>query len=269
MVKRKVMLVVLTLGALLVPAGAVAVALHHPRASVAKRVLPTAKLSSGVPRLGALYASDRATQHGCTATVIHSPAGNMLSTTAHCVVRSGAGMVFAPGQHGDRTPYGRWIIRAAYFESAWLKRQDPDADIAFLTVAPRTINGVSTEVEQVTGAYSLGSTGAPGQRVTVTGYPAGSSDDPITCAARIYRTGRFPAFDCRGFVDGTSGSPWLRSTRHGMQIVGVIGGLHQGGCEDYTSYSSSLGRGALAAYRRASRGVGGGDVGPRRRGDGC
>lgn len=231
--------------------------------------MPVAGLTTGVPEVGALYASSRATQHGCTASVVSSPDENMLITAAHCVVRSGIGMVFAPGQHGARTPYGRWTITAAYLERAWVRRQDPGADVAFLLVAPRTIDGATMQIEQVTGAYDLGSTPVRGQWVKVMGYPAGSTDDPITCVAKTYRTRTYPSFDCRGFTDGTSGSPWLQATNHGPKVVGVIGGLHQGGCEDYTSYSSPLGRGAHLAYRRAARSAGAGDVGPRPGGDGC
>jgi hypothetical protein len=104
----------------------------------------------------------RATRHGCTASVIHSAQENVLITAAHCVVGSVAGMGFARGQHGAQTPFGRWIITGAYLESEWSTRPDPHADIAFLTVAARTINGVRTELEQVTGAYELGSSAAPG-----------------------------------------------------------------------------------------------------------
>jgi V8-like Glu-specific endopeptidase len=264
---RKITAVVLTFVALTLPAAALALH-HHATATPERRHMPVAVRSSGVPEIGALYAVSHATWHGCTASVVRSPRGDMVITAAHCVVRSGVGMVFVPGEHGTEAPYGRWIVTAAYLERSWLRRQDIRADVAFLVLAPRMLDGVSTEIEQVTGAYQLGSTAVRGQRITVTGYPAGRTDDPITCATRTYRTGTFDSFDCRGFVDGTSGSPWLRATNHGPQIVGVIGGLHQGGCEDYTSYSSPLSHGAHVAYRRASRG-GAGDVGPRAGGDGC
>jgi len=121
---------------------------------------------------------------------------------------------------------------------------------------------------QVTGGYRLGSTAPRGQRVTITGYPAGPANSPITCTARIYLTGEFPSFHCSGYVGGTSGSPWLRATGRGPEIVGVIGGLHQGGCRDSKSYSSPLARRAHDAYRRASANAPA-DVAPRAGGDGC
>ena len=111
---------------------------------------------------------------------------------------------------------------------------------------------MSTEIEQVTGAYGFGSAAVRGVRLTITAYPEGGPNTPITCTANLYLTQTFPSFDCRGFVSGTSGAAWLRVTRHGTQIVGVIGGLNQGGCHDYTSYSSRLARDADNAYVRAS-----------------
>jgi V8-like Glu-specific endopeptidase len=252
------------------PASALALRLRTPAGAPAASLggIPSATRSNGVPEIGALYASASATQHGCTASVVDSPRGNTLITAAHCVVGSGVGMVFAPGQRGAEMPYGRWIVTATYAPPAWLTRQAPHADIAFLTVAPRTIHGVRREIEQVTGAYELGSRAVSGQRVTVIGYPAGSTNRAITCAAKVYLTQRFPSFDCRGFVGGTSGSPWLRFTRHGTEIVGVIGGLDQGGCYDYTSYTSPLARNAHTTYHHASKDAPP-DVTPQPGSDGC
>jgi V8-like Glu-specific endopeptidase len=268
---RKPIPVALTVVAVALPATALAFALRDRAEARSANVgrLPAAARSSGVSEIGGLYASPRATQHGCTASVVQSPRGNILMTAAHCVSGRGVGMVFAPGQHGAQTPYGRWTVTAAYVEPRWMTGQDPQADVAFLSVAPRRVDGVSMEIEQVTGAYALGATAVRGEQVTITGYPAGSTNAPITCATKVYLSGTYASFDCRGFVDGTSGSPWLRATKHGPQIVGVIGGLDQGGCEDYTSYSSPLGHDARIAYRRASRSSGAGDVVPRPRGDGC
>jgi len=189
-------------------------------------------------------------------------------TAAHCVAGNAAGMVFVPGQRGAQAPYGRWTVTAAHLAARWVSRQDPDDDVAFLTVARHAVNGVRTEIERVTGAFSLGATPGRGVRVTVTGYPAGTGDDPITCSTTTYLTRSFPSFDCRGYVSGTSGSPWLRATASGTQIVGVIGGLNQGGCHDYTSYSSPLARDARDSYRRAAEHARA-DVAPQPGGDGC
>ena len=256
--------------ALALPATALALTLRHSaRARTVKtKRIPTSSTSTGVSKIGALYANATTTEHACTASVVHSRAGNTLITAAHCVSGSGAGMVFVPGQHGSTAPHGRWTVTAVHVEPKWVTRQDPHADVAFLTVAPQTIDGKRTEIEQVTGAYTLGSTPGKGVKITVTGYPAGTTNNPITCTTTTYLTDAYPSFDCRGYVDGTSGSPWLRVTKHGTQIVGVIGGLNQGGCVDYTSYSSPLAKDADDAYARADDDAPA-DVAPQPGGDGC
>jgi V8-like Glu-specific endopeptidase len=251
------------------PATALALSLRaHARPAATVTRIPISAASSGVSKIGPLYANAGATTHGCTASVVHSAHGDTLITAAHCISGSGAGMVFAPGQRGTQAPNGRWTVTAAHVDPKWVARQDPDDDVAFLTVAPRTVNGARTTIEQVTGAYTLGSTAARGERVTITGYPAGGANNPITCTTSTYLTKEFPTFDCRGYVGGTSGTPWLRATSHGTQIVGVIGGLNQGGCHDYTSYSSPLARDADEAYHRASEHAAA-DVAPQAGDDGC
>ncbi len=102
-----------------------------------------------------MFPSASSAQHDCTATVVDSPHGDVLLTAAHCVAGSGAGMVFAPGFHDGISPEGRWTVTAAHLAPGWLKSQDPHDDFAFLTVAPQTINGQPTEIEQVTGALFL------------------------------------------------------------------------------------------------------------------
>jgi V8-like Glu-specific endopeptidase len=261
---------ILALAALVLPATALALSLraHAARRPAATKAIPTSTPSTNVPQVGALYANGRATRHGCTASVVHSSHGDTLITAAHCVSGNAAGMVFVPGQRGAQKPYGSWTVTAAHLAARWVSRQDPDDDVAFLTVAPHVVNGVKTEIEQVTGAFSLGATPGRGVRVTVTGYPAGTTNDAITCATTTYLTRSYPSFDCRGYVSGTSGSPWLRVTASGTQIVGVIGGLNQGGCYDYTSYSSPLARDAKDSYRRAAEHAAA-DVAPQPGGDGC
>lgn len=264
-------LVITGVAFLALPAAALALGLRAAaaRRSATSARMPTSARSRGAAPVGPVYPSASAPAHGCTASVVDSPRGDTLITAAHCVSGRGAGMVFVPGQRGAAAPHGRWTVTAAHLARRWVSRQDPDDDVAFLTVAPRMIDGVLTEIEQVTGGYRLGATAGRGQRVTITGYPAGTAADPITCTARTYRTGAFPAFDCRGYVGGTSGSPWLHATRNGEQeIVGVIGGLHQGGCYDYTSYSSPLGADAGDAYRRAAEHAPA-DVAPPAGADGC
>jgi hypothetical protein len=177
-------------------------------------------------------------------------------------------MVFAPGYHGTTAPYGRWTVTAVHLAPGWLESQDPRYDFAFLTVAPRTIKGRSVSIEQVTGAYQLGGKPRSGEAISVLGYPTGSADDAITCRTAVYFTGTFPSFDCHGYVGGTSGGPWLAGTGPSTSIVGVIGGMNQGGCVDYTSYTSLLSQVARQVYTQAAHHTTA-DVAPTPAGDGC
>lgn len=223
---------------------------------------------TGTPTVGALFGSATSAKHFCTASVVSSPHGDVLITAAHCAQGTTKGWSFAPGFHHGVSPYGRWRVTGVYLDPQWLADQNPLRDYAFLTVAPKTIDGVSTALQQVVGANRLGTGAHKGQQVTVPADPAGTDNDPLTCTARVYLHGVYPAFNCNPYVDGTSGSPWLAATSNQPTIVGIIGGLHQGGCETYTSYSAPLGAHAHAVYERAARGAKP-DVAPKAGSDGC
>jgi V8-like Glu-specific endopeptidase len=271
MLSRKVVVAAVAATVVLgLPAVALAIQLRASARAhrAAGKRMPRSRTTRGVPEVGALFATGSSVQHGCTASVVDSLHGDVLLTAAHCVSGSGAGMVFAPGYHSGSSPYGRWTVTAAHLASGWLGSQNPQDDFAFLTVAPQAIGGRRMEIEQVTGAYQLGATPRRGEAITVLGYPAGSSNDAITCRTTVYFTGAFPSFDCTGYVGGTSGGPWLVQSARGARIVGVIGGMNQGGCIDSTSYSSLLGQAARVAYREAS-GHAAPDVAPVPAGDGC
>jgi V8-like Glu-specific endopeptidase len=227
-----------------------------------------AQTFAGTPTVGALFRSASTNSHSCTASVVHSSRGNVLLTAAHCISGTGAGYVFAPGfDHGD-APYGRWTVTAAYLDRAWLTRQDPHRDFAFLTVAPQLIGGQSKQIERVTGGNRIRLRLHRGDSITVPAYPAGSDNGAITCTAPIGFRGVYPAFDCDPYVGGTSGSPFLLRTARGTFVGGVIGGLHQGGCTSAVSYRPPFGQPAARAYARAAAGDAG-DSAPAPGSDGC
>jgi V8-like Glu-specific endopeptidase len=267
--RKLVALAAVILVGLGVPAVALAI---HLRASAAGRAagqrVPTSHITTGVREVGALFPNGSTAQHDCTASVVDSTQGDVLLTAAHCVSGSGAGMVFAPGYHDGISPYGRWTVTAAHLAPGWLRSQDPHDDFAFLTVAPRTISGRLTGIEQVTGAYQVGDEPRSGQTITVLGYPEASDKGPKTCRTTVYFTRGYPSFDCRGYVAGTSGGPWLVQSANGTRVVGVIGGKNQGGCVDSSSYSSPLTQAARRAYVKASD-HDSPDVAPSPGSDGC
>ena len=231
---------------------------------------PVAVAFDGLPQVGALF-SGTSDHHFCTASVVHSPAGNVIVTAAHCVVGTGTGIVFAPGYHDGVAPYGRWAVAATYVDPRWLHQHDPLHDYAFLTVSPQSQGGRAVGVEQVVGSDELVVDRDAAAPVTVVAYPAQSGGRPIICTAATYVHQGYPGFDCGGYVGGTSGGPWLtdydQSTGRG-HINGVIGGLHQGGCSPDTSYSPYFDADTAKVFDRAAQDEPGDDV-PAAGSDGC
>src|SRR4051794_21782210 len=230
---------------------------------------PSAEHFAGVPTVGPLFLPGAYPGfHSCTASVVPSPAGNVIMTAAHCMTGTGVGYRFAPGYDDGATPYGVWSVTGAYGAPAWMSRQNPLRDWAFLTVARQEVDGHSHSLQSITGAHALGRTAVPGDHVKVIGYGAGSNDQALRCSPYVNGVGRYPEFDCDGYVGGTSGSPWLRKSSHGVVVSGVIGGLHQGGCTAASSYSPRLGKRAHHALVRAGSGTDP-DVFPAPGSDGC
>jgi V8-like Glu-specific endopeptidase len=225
-------------------------------------VLGQPKLFGGTPAVGALFTTTAAGQlgsHFCTASVVDSPGRDLLLTAAHCVKGASSGgngkpIVFVPGFHDGRDPYGVWRVTRIVVDHNWTSSADPDDDFAFLV----TSGPGGRKVQDVTGGERLGrSMSLPaGQIVQVVGYPRGG-EAPIVCTNR---TRGFSAsqleFDCGGYTDGTSGGPLLRdvnpSTGLGT-VIGVIGGYEQGGDTAAVSYAARFGPSVAALYESAIR----------------
>ena len=126
------------------------------------------------------------------------------------------------------------------------------------------------QLQSVTGANLLGVAPRAGATITDVAYNEGIDDQPIQCTTTVYYTDGYPSFNCHGYVGGSSGSPFL-STVPGTRVTlvrGVIGGLNQGGCYEYTSYSSAF---TGDVYRLLLRAIFGlrPDSAPVPGGDGC
>jgi V8-like Glu-specific endopeptidase len=229
-------------------------------------VVAPAALASGQPdpmggmpvdgraAVGALFTSSdgRLGPHFCTASVVSSPAGNLLITAAHCLqgrsLSPAGSIVFAPGYHNGRFPHGVWMVTTEYVDAAWSRDQNPDDDVAFLVVGRR-----GTHIQRHTGAETL-EVGEPAQTVQVVGYPD-QTNDPITCTAQAHSfTTREMVFDCDNFTNGTSGGPFLADVnpRTGEgSVIGVIGGYENGGDTPDVSYSPRFFSVILALYKTA------------------
>jgi V8-like Glu-specific endopeptidase len=218
---------------------------------------PTGQSFDGVAAVGALFTETdgQLSTHFCTASVVNSPAGDVALTAAHCVYDRTGTIVFVPGYTNGQTPYGVWQVTKVYTDSAWDSSQNPNDDVAFLTLADAP-DGVP--IENVTGAETL-DIGAPAnQLVQVIGYPDGA-EQPVSCAnvAQSFSATQLQ-FDCAGYPDGTSGGPFLAdvnaATGQGT-VIGVIGGYEQGGDTPEVSYAASFGSQVAALYAEAEAGA--------------
>jgi hypothetical protein len=224
-----------------------------PRAA-APAVMTNGQSFSGVAAVGALFLenSGKLGQHFCTASVVHSPHGDLAVTAAHCVSGASSQIAFVPGYANGTEPYGIWQVTKVYTDKAWQSSQDPDDDVAFLQLS--AASGGTQSIEAVTGAEQL-ATGAPAsQLVQVIGYPDGA-DQPVACLnwTKIFSPTQLE-FDCGGYPDGTSGGPFLAnvSASSGQgTVIGVIGGYEQGGDTPQVSYSAAFGPAVAVLYQTA------------------
>jgi trypsin len=198
-----------------------AYAAGSPSTSVAP---PAPVAAATVSPVGALFANGH---HFCTASVVHSGAGDLVLTAAHCVQ---AGMSFAPGFHDGVAPLGMWTVTAVAVADGWTSSADPDLDFAFLTVQQP---GNTASLESLTGANVLGTDRGFDHTITLTGYPD-TTDSPVVCTGTTTRSDTYQQrVACPGFPDGTSGGPWVT----GGAVIGVIGGYELGGDTPDVSYS--------------------------------
>jgi V8-like Glu-specific endopeptidase len=223
---------------------------------------PDAHTATSALKVGALFEHDAGGEHFCTASVVTSPGKDLLVTAAHCLnAGDGSGdrsdIVFIPDYRDGAAPYGIWTPQRLLVAPQWANSADPDYDVGFVVLEPHG----GQDIQQVLGANQLGFDTGYTQLVRVTGYPS-SSGTPITCINwSSQHSATQMEFDCAGYSDGTSGSPWVTDydpQQHTGTIVGVIGGYQQGGDTPSVSYSAYLGPGIEQLYQQAkSSGAGG------------
>ncbi|MEV4433258.1 hypothetical protein [Streptomyces sp. NPDC049585] len=235
------------------------------RRRAAQRITTSARHFAGVPTVGVIfYVGQDLKDHHCTASVVHSPKGNLIITAGHCGLGDDA--AFVPGYRSgaDRQPYGIWPIDRTFTDP---RRDDygdgSDLDVAFATV---TTDERGRPIERVTGANRLVRTPGFTNVVTVVGYPASDADpadQAVRCTALTSRLEGHQQMKmrCDGFYSGTSGSPWFTrfDDRKGVgDIAGVLGGLNGGGPDgedsDRVSYSPLNGDDVFALYLDAING---------------
>src|SRR6516164_5740579 len=84
------------------------------------------------PRVGAMFLGGT-DLHACTGSVLHSAAGNLVLTAAHCL--AGGQATFVPGFTGQAAPGDFWTLDAVYLDPRWVAAKDPRADYAIARVS--------------------------------------------------------------------------------------------------------------------------------------
>lgn len=236
----RILLAVTAMGALL--------SLDLPEAGAATPlgVTEEAPADAEAGRVGALFAGGVDGGHFCTASVVRSLGHDVIATAAHCLDHPDT-TVFAPGYRDGGTPYGLWRVTRVWMAPGWTDGRDPDADIAFATVAPAGA-GESRAVEDVVGGFPVAAAQPGDVTVTVLGYPS-VQDTPLRCSnATSLFSPTQRRIDCPDLSGGTSGSPWLA----GGALAGVLGGYEGGGEVPEVSYSAVMGDAAMALYCEAA-----------------
>jgi V8-like Glu-specific endopeptidase len=207
----------------------------------------------GVAAIGALFTTTRTGlgKHFCTASVVDSPHHDLALTAAHCLTgMAPARIVFVPGFHDGKAPYGIWVVTRVIMDPHWISSAAPQSDYAFLVIRPTARH----RVQDVTGGERLGVGHRAGQIVQVVGYPD-DTNAPVVCRNRaLWFSPSQLEFDCRGYADGTSGSPLIAGVDPATglgTVIGVIGGYEQGGYSADVSYAARFGASAAALYKIA------------------
>ena len=202
-----------------------------------------AQAFNGVPYVGAVFSSKNGqlANHFATAFVVTSESGSILMSAAHILLnRNAADLLFVPGYTQGRAPHGVWPISESYVTAAWQKGQNIDDDFCFLKLR--------TDIQSTVGSLSLLTDASP-QTCQVIGYPD-ELKGPVHATVPVawYLPRQQLVFNCGGYPNGTSGSPWIVKNA----AYGLIGGYQQGGDSSATSYSPYFGDNVRALYNTAA-----------------
>ncbi|WP_405977946.1 trypsin-like serine peptidase [Streptomyces sp. NBC_00158] len=201
--------------------------------------------------IGALFSPgmDWDDEHHCSGSVVHSAAGDLVVTAAHCVYANGfrTNLAFVPGYADGKAPFGVWVPTRIDVDPRWVSSADPDYDVAFVRV--RRPGRPGQRLEDVTGAHPVRFGQQLPSPARLVGYP-NDAEQPLGCANTAVAAGSTQLrLDCADVPNGTSGGPVLTAAG---TLIGVIGG-RDGGGDEVTSYSSYFGDGVRKLYERAVR----------------
>src|SRR6476659_7018359 len=75
------------------------------------------------PRVGAVFLGG-SDLHACTGSVLHSAAGDLVLTAAHCLSIGGPA-TFVPGFADKAAPTDVWTVDVVYLDPRWVANRDP------------------------------------------------------------------------------------------------------------------------------------------------
>lgn len=230
----------------------------------------------GIKEVGTFYWAESDQYRFCAGTVVPSPGKNIVATAAHCFddTDKAKKLVFVPKHSAkDPRPYGVFPVTGIYMDPAYSApngdKVATDLDFAFMVMGQRADG---RNIEDVVGAIPLAlNAGFNHPDTQAIGYPYLFGDDkykpvqnPLTCSTPLKKFttgnadgwvgGTFAEVNCKGYVSGTSGGPFLIKQGNGRALAGVTGGWKTGGHSPDTSYSSYFGDEVKRIYDAAVSG---------------
>ncbi|MDQ0744041.1 hypothetical protein QFZ62_001349 [Clavibacter sp. B3I6] len=203
------------------------------------RAVPSRRTASGagsvrphaaVPYVGELFYVEDGRNRACTATVVSSPAGDVISTAASCVMDRARHRVrplatFVPGSVGARAPYGVWPIRTAVPTEAWSTAADEADDVAFARVTSLSGARMQDATGSVVPAFDVPPAQAPAsEMLRVFAYPQAApyrGRQLVGCGAIAHRAAGAagPAAIGCAVGDGAAGGPALSADGRLRSVV--------------------------------------------------
>ncbi|MEV8284322.1 trypsin-like serine peptidase [Streptomyces niveus] len=193
----------------------------------------------------------------CTATAVKSANRSTAMTAAHCVRRGSSpgntntAMVFVPGYHQGKMPYGTFAVRTAATPRTW--ENDSVNDISALTV---DADKKGRKLTDVVGGQAIAFNRALGGTVSALGYSATRpqrGEELLRCVGRTKKEHGTQVIPC-DLTGGASGGPWLagfRTTTGKGTLVSVNASLDS--LTPTKMYGEILGATAKKVYDRAQK----------------
>lgn len=197
----------------------------------------------------------------CTATAVNSANRSVVMAAGHCVRRGSApdfshtDMVFVPGYHKGKQPYGAFAVRTSLTPRTWA--EDSTNDLAALVV---DADQQGRKLTDVVGGQAVAFNRPVGGTVRAFGYPASRpsrGEELLHCAGGAKKAPQADeqVMPC-GMAGGSSGGPWLAdfNATTGKGVLVSVNSHGEGLETGEKMYGPVLGATAKKVYDQAQRG---------------